>query len=171
MALCIVARARTRMGQIMHYSIGAKSRWTIWEWYAVQQLGRWGREKGCTRKDVPSQVPGTKVDLRKRKEKEEEANVTRCNVNAMQLKVRTGGEEKNNWQNTMQGGRADIGLGKILLPVASTVFVPKPCRGEWDKQERKTRCVASETAWEVLFLLVADHDSHHYPPPYRVACF
>lgn len=47
---------------------------------------------GCTRKDVPSQVPGTKVGLRKRKEKREEANVTRCNVNAMQLKLRAGEE-------------------------------------------------------------------------------
>lgn len=45
---------------------------------------------------MPSQVPGTKVDLRKRKEKEKEANVTRCNVNAMQLKLGWEGKKFNN---------------------------------------------------------------------------
>ena len=128
---------------------------------------------GCTRKDVPSQVPGTKVapQKKKRKGRRGQCNALQCKCNATQTE---GGrkKKKNNWQNTMQGGRADIGLGKIPI-----VLLPQRCckvlqrrmrqageeaemRREWDSM----RSIVSPRCRSRFTSLV------HYPP-YRVGCF
>lgn len=85
-------------------------------------------EKGCA-------VPGTRNQGRpqkkKRKGKRGQCNALQCKCNATQTGV---GGKKNLViiidKIQCKGGRADIGLGKTLLPVLSTVFVPKSCRGE-----------------------------------------